>query len=58
MRKIIIPLGRSESRENPPGPSKQDVRETFITEVIDAIEARRKLLDVNAYKPVKAKRQK
>jgi len=58
MRKIIIPLGRSESRVSPQEPSKLDVRETFITEVIDAIEARRKLLDVNAYKPKQAKRQK
>jgi len=58
MRKIIIPLGQSESRGTQPEPSKQDVRETFITEVIDAIEARRKLLDVNAYKPKQAKRQK
>jgi len=58
MRKITIPLGRTESRASSPEPSKQDVRETFITEVIDAIEARRKLLDVNAYKPKQAKRQK
>lgn len=58
MRKIIIPIGQSGGRADPPEPSKQDVRETFVTEVIQAIEARRKLLDVNAYKPEKAKPQK